>query len=177
MKRILWTITAVGALAVPVGMAAAQTDDDTVVDNETPTTIECDQEQYREQRRLQDGTEGHEPVQQRLRAHDCEDCEHMQLREQVGYDQGQGEMVRNQVREQLEGEPCEGCEQAREQVRVEEGQGTMEQKQLREPVEEPATEPAQERVEDGSGEEVRVGQDARQYREHDRAIAGTPAGR
>ena len=152
MKRILWTITAVGALAVPVGIAAAQIDDD-VTETETPTTVVCDQEQVREQLRLHDGTGDQERTQERTQAHECDACEQAQVRvrEQVRVEDGQGEMVRNQVR----AEDCDGCtgDQVRTRARVEDG--TAEQQQ------------------DGVGNDVGVGQhDTRRYQQQDRDPSG-----
>lgn len=123
MKRILWTITAVGALAVPVGLATAQSDED-VTDTESPTTtVECDQEQLREQLRLQDGSGDQTRTQQRLQAHECEECEqaHERVRHQVRVEEGRGDMVRNQVRI----EDCDGCtgDQTRTRAQVEDSTG------------------------------------------------------
>jgi Ni/Co efflux regulator RcnB len=152
MKRILWTITAVGALAVPVGIAAAQTDDD-VTETDPPTTVVCDHDQSRDQLRLHDGTGDQERTQQR--AHECDDCEqaHVRVREQVRVEDGRGDMVRNQVRV----EDCDDCTggQQRTQARVPGGVG------------------------DGTGAGPGVGQqDARRYQQQDREPVGPgPGGR
>lgn len=94
MRKILMTITAVGVLSVPAGLALAQSDD-TVVDTGTDTTVECDQDQLRErdQLRLHDG--------------DCELCEeaHVRVREHTRAMDANGETVRNQVRV----EECDDC--------------------------------------------------------------------
>lgn len=128
MKRILWTITAVGALAVPVGIATAQADDD-VTETDPPTTVECD----REQLRLHDGTGDQARTQERLHAEDCDGCEEAELRHQYRSEEGQGDMVRHQyrveegqgdmVRHQYRVEDCDGCtgDQSRDRVRVQDG--------------------------------------------------------
>jgi Ni/Co efflux regulator RcnB len=130
MKKILLTITAVGALAVPAGIAAAQTDDD-VTETETPTTVVCDQDQSRDQLRLHDGTGDQERTQQRLQTYECDECEQAQVRvrEQVRVEDGQGEMVRNQARV----EDCDACtgDQLRDRARVEDGTGVPQQQDNR----------------------------------------------
>lgn len=130
MKRILWIITAVGALAVPVGIAAAQADDD-VIDTETPTTVVCDHDQLREQLRLHDGTGDRERMQQRLETHECDACEQAQVREreQNRVEDGQGEMVRDQARV----EDCDACtgDQVREHRELHAGIGDQGRNQAR----------------------------------------------
>jgi hypothetical protein len=147
MKRILWTITAVGALAVPVGMVAAQTDDDTTVDTETPTTVVCDQDQQRLQLHRQDGTGDQERAQQRLQAHECDGCLQARERVQVRVEDGQGDMVRNQARL----EECGTC--TGDQVRARDGATVQEQ--------------------DGAAEDQTGQQDSRRYQQQDRLPSGT----
>lgn len=113
MKRILWTITAVGALAVPVGIATAQADDD-LTEPDPPTTIECD----RDQLRLRDGTGDQQRTHERLNATECDGgCERNEVRNQYRLEEGQGAMERHQYRV----ESCDDCtgDQARVQDRTE----------------------------------------------------------
>lgn len=164
MKRMLWTITAVGALAIPAGWAAAQTADDAVVEDETTTTVVCDQDQDRVQLQLHDGTGDQQRTQQRLQDHECDSCDQLQvqLREQVRVEDGQGDMVRNQYR--IEGDVTPPV---RNQYRVEDGQGDMVQQQTRAQVQQGETE-------NGQDDQVGVGQrDTRRYQEQDATNSAT----
>lgn len=89
MKKIWLTTLALGALAVPVGVASAQTDDDVVDD--TVATQECDGDQIRQQNRLHDGSGDKAQLQHRTRQGD-----------------GVGDMVRD--RDQARTEDCDGCD-------------------------------------------------------------------
>lgn len=104
MKKIWLTTLAIGAFAVPVGVASAQTGDD-VVDDAT-TTQECDGEQLREQLRLHDGS-----------------GDGTQVRRRAQQGEPDGEMVRD--RAQVRTQECDGCdgEQLREQQHDHDGTG------------------------------------------------------
>jgi len=103
MKKIWLTTLAIGAFAVPVGVASAQTGDD-VVDDTTTTTQVCDGDQLRLHDGSGDGT---------------------QARRRAGQGESDGEMVRD--REQARTGECDGCdgEQLRERQHDHDGSGGL----------------------------------------------------
>ena len=153
MKRILMTITAVGTLAVPAGLALAQIDD-TTVDTGASTTVVYEQDQLRlrdqDQLRLHDG--------------DCELCDgvHARIREQVRSTEATGEMVRRQLR--VEGDENDTGEQVRLQLEAHEGAGEQVRNQLRvEDCDDCTGEQVRSQLEahEGAGEQVRAGPNGR----------------
>jgi hypothetical protein len=93
MKRTFLTLTAIGALAVPVGLATAQSDD---IGTETtpPTTVECDHDQLR----LRDGSG--DQLRQRLHTEECscQEGDQVRTRTEARLEDGSGEQVRTQAR-------------------------------------------------------------------------------
>ncbi len=145
MKKTLLTLAAIGAFAVPFGVAVAQ-DDSGQPTEPVPTTNEPDQVRDRAQRQADDAT----PAGQEAEERECQ-CD------------GTGPQA--QQRRQLHQEGCEGpMNRAREQNRLEEGTGDgpqvhqREQNRLDENTEtEPSTDTPADSTVDGAQLQFRYG--------------------
>jgi hypothetical protein len=131
MRKILLTATALGSLAIPVGLASAQTSDTTDPDT-TVTTVVCDQDQSR----------------LRLHSEDCEGCGGgEQYRAGTSANDGRGDTVRLRDRTQIQDRDCDTCTGDEVQIR--------DQVRLRDQVHDPVLQ--LDRPLDGAGNQVRAG--------------------
>ena len=96
MKKMLFTLAAVGTLAVPGGMAIAQDDTPTPTDPVTTCEPERDRDRDRDRIHVEDEATVHERAQLRLRLQDgtCDgECtgDQIQARDQVRLEDGTGQ--------------------------------------------------------------------------------------
>lgn len=141
MKKTLLTITALGALAIPVGMVSAQTDD--TPDPTPPTTVLCEQAQVR----LRDGTGEHAQLRERIRVEECDGC---------------GDMVRTQTRERSQahlqtqvGDQIQTRDHIRDQDQIRDQVRDQDQDQTRDQIRD--QDQVRDQLHDGTGNQARTG--------------------
>lgn len=100
MKRTLMTVITVGALALPVGVLAAETDPAQPAEDPVPTTVQPDRSRDRERRHVEDAAV---PREQRTgRAADCPvEGTPARVREQIRVAEGTGEGRQAHERDQV----------------------------------------------------------------------------